>query len=122
MPMWVDRYRPVWAVPAVRRAVALGFLVRMPMFTIGILVTIHVVTALGRSYTAAGVAAMVSTAAIGLGAPWRGRLLDRFGLRAVVAPAILVQLLVGAAIPFLPYVPLLAALAVSGLFVIPSMR
>ena len=58
MPMWVDRYRPVWAVPAVRRAVALGFLVRMPMFTIGILVTIHVVTALGRSYTAAGVAAI----------------------------------------------------------------
>ncbi len=120
MPMWVDRYRPVWAVPAVRRAVALGFLVRMPMFTIGILVTIHVVTALGRSYTAAGVAAMVSTAAIGLGAPWRGRLLDRYGLRAVVGPAILVQLLVGAAIPFLPYAPLLAALAVSGLFVIPG--
>ena len=82
------------------------------------LVTIHVVTALGRSYTAAGVAAMVSTAAIGLGAPWRGRLLDRYGLRAVVGPAI-VQLLVGAAIPFLPYAPLLAALAVSGLFVIP---
>jgi len=120
VPMWVDRYRPVWAVPAVRRAVALGFLVRMPMFTIGILVTIHVVTALGRSYTAAGVAAMVSTAAIGLGAPWRGRLLDRYGLRAVVGPAILVQLLVGAAIPFLPYAPLLAALAVSGLFVIPG--
>ena len=37
-----------------------------------------------------------------------------------MAPAILVQLLVGAAIPFLPYAPLLAALAVSGLFVIPG--
>jgi MFS family permease len=113
-------YRPVLAVPAVRRAVLLGFLVRMPMFTVGVLVTVHIVTTLGRSYAAAGVAASVLLAAISLGAPWRGRLLDRLGLRRVVGPATLVQVGVAATAPFVPYAGLLVVLAVSGLFVVPG--
>ncbi|HQK30292.1 MAG TPA: MFS transporter, partial [Phycicoccus sp.] len=64
--MW-SAYRAVFAVPAVRRAVLLGFLVRMPMFTIGLLVTVHIVTDLGRSYGEAGIAATVLLASIAIG-------------------------------------------------------
>ena len=117
--MW-SAYRAVFAVPAVRRAVLLGFLVRMPMFTIGLLVTVHIVTDLGRSYGEAGIAATVLLASIAIGGPWRGRLLDRFGLRRVVAPALAVQVLVTWTVPFVDYVPLLVLLAISGLFVVPG--
>lgn len=115
-----DAYRPVLAVPAVRRAVLLGFLIRVPMFTIGLLVTVHIVTTLGRSYAAAGLATTVLTAAIGLGAPWRGRLLDRFGLRRVVGPSLVVQAGAAATGPFVDYGPLLVVLVVAGIFVIPG--
>ena len=113
-------YRPVLAVPAVRRAVALGFLIRMPMFVTGVLVTLHIVTMLGRSYTQAGIAAAVLLAAIAIGAPWRGRLLDRHGLRRVVAPCAAVQVGVMATAPFVGYPVLLVVLAISGLFVVPG--
>lgn len=113
-------YRPVLAVPAVRRAVALGFLIRMPMFVTGVLVTLHIVTMLGRTYTQAGVAAAVLLASIAVGAPWRGRLLDRHGLRRVVAPSALVQVGVMATAPFVGYPVLLLVLAISGLFVVPG--
>jgi len=59
-------------VPAVRRAVALGFLIRMPMFVTGVLVTLHIVTMLGRSYTQAGIAAAVLLAAIAIGGALAG--------------------------------------------------
>jgi MFS family permease len=113
-------YRPVLAIADVRRAIVLGFLIRIPMFTIGVLVTVHIVTTLDRSYAAAGLATTVLTGAIGLGAPWRGRLLDRYGLRRVVGPAIFVQTISAAVGPFVDYVPLLVVLVISGVFVIPG--
>ena len=119
-PAMLSAYRAVFAVPAVRRAVLLGFLIRMPMFTIGLLVTVHLVTDLGRTYAEAGLAATVLLASIAIGGPWRGRLLDRFGLRRVVAPALAVQVVVAATVPFVDYVPLLLLLALSGLFVVPG--
>ena len=42
------------ASSALRRALVLGFLVRMPVFTGGIVLTLHVVSALDRPYAAAG--------------------------------------------------------------------
>jgi len=116
----LSAYRPVLAVPAVRRAVVLGFLIRMPMFVIGVLVSLHIVTTLGRSYAEAGLAATVLLGGIAIGAPWRGRLLDRHGLRRVVGPSALVQVGVALTAPFVPYAVLLLVLALSGLFVVPG--
>ncbi len=117
--MW-NSYRAVLAVPAVRRAVLVGFLVRMPMFTIGLLVTVHCVTTLHRTYAEAGIATSVLLATMAVGGPWRGRLLDRFGLRRVVAPSLAVQVLTAVLVPFVGYHPLLVVLALSGLFVVPG--
>ena len=118
--MHLGAYRHVIALPAVRSVLLLGFLVRMPMFATGIVLTLHVVTTLGRSYGEAGLVSAAFTIALAASAPWRGRLLDRHGLRRVVAPSIVATGLVWTTLPFLPYAVLLPASVLGGLFVVPT--
>ena len=118
--MHLGAYRHVIALPAVRSVLLLGFLVRMPMFATGIVLTLHVVTTLGRSYGEAGLVSAAFTLALAVSAPWRGRLLDRHGLRRVVAPSIVATGLVWTTLPFLPYAVLLPACILGGLFVVPT--
>ena len=118
--MHLGAYRHVIALPAVRSVLLLGFLVRMPMFATGIVLTLHVVTTLGRSYGEAGLVSAAFTIALAASAPWRGRLLDRHGLRRVVAPSIVATGLVWTTLPFLPYAVLLPASVFGGLFVVPT--
>ena len=75
-----------------RTALVLGALVRGPIFASGVLLTVHVVTSLGRTYAEAGFLAAAATVAIAVSGPWRGRLLDRLGLRRVVGPSLVVAL------------------------------
>ncbi|NNM44658.1 MFS transporter [Knoellia sp. DB2414S] len=118
---WVlSRYRRVLAIPAVRQALVLGLLVRMPIFAGGVVITLHVVSHLGRSYGAAGLVSAAATIAIAISGPWRGRLLDRMGLRRVVVPSIVVAALCWSIAPFVSYWWLLGLAALAGLFVIPS--
>ena len=113
------RYREVLSIPAIRTAVLVGFLARLPLFGAGVVVTLHVVRTLDRSYTEAGLAASVLVLAIAVSGPWRGRLLDRFGLRRVLIPSIVVQSAYALTAPFLEFGPFLLAQAVAGLFFIP---
>ncbi|PRY63793.1 putative MFS family arabinose efflux permease [Knoellia remsis] len=113
-------YRVVLAIPALRQALVLGAFVRIPVFSAGVLLTVHVVTTLGESYAAAGLLAAVATVAIAVSGPWRGRLLDRIGLRRVVLPSTLVALVCWSIAPWVGYLPLLVLAGVAGLFVIPS--
>ena len=66
------------SVPCGRRCCS-GFLVRIPIFAGGVVLTLHVVQTLGRSYGAAGLVTAGATVAIAVCGPWRGRLLDRIG-------------------------------------------
>ncbi|GAB3446988.1 MFS transporter [Phycicoccus ginsengisoli] len=116
----LTRYRRVLVVPALRRALVLGFLVRMPIFAGGVVITLHVVSHLHRSYGAAGLVSAAATVAIAISGPWRGRLLDRHGLRRVVVPSILVAAACWSVAPFVGYWLLMALAALAGLFVIPS--
>nr|WP_240977296.1 MFS transporter [Knoellia sp. DB2414S] len=116
----MSRYRRVLAIPAVRQALVLGLLVRMPIFAGGVVITLHVVSHLGRSYGAAGLVSAAATIAIAISGPWRGRLLDRMGLRRVVVPSIVVAALCWSIAPFVSYWWLLGLAALAGLFVIPS--
>jgi predicted MFS family arabinose efflux permease len=113
------RYRDVLAIPAIRTAVVIGFLARLPLFGAGVVVTLHVVRSLERSYTEAGLATAVLVLAIAVSGPWRGRLLDRYGLRRVLIPSIVVQSCYALTAPFLDFGPFLLAQAVAGLFFIP---
>ncbi|GAA4403156.1 MFS transporter [Fodinibacter luteus] len=113
-------YRRALASRPLRSALVLGALVRGPVFASGVLLTIHTVSTLGRSYTAAGALAAAATVAIAVSGPWRGRLLDRFGLRRVVLPSVLVALACWSVAPFVGYWLLLVLAVVAGLFVIPT--
>ncbi|QKE86113.1 MFS transporter [Arthrobacter sp. NEB 688] len=92
----------------------------MPVFAGGIVITLHVVSALGRTYGQAGVVAAAATLAIAVSGPWRGRLLDRKGLRRVVAPSVVVTAACWSVAPFVGYWWLLGLATLAGLFVIPS--
>jgi predicted MFS family arabinose efflux permease len=113
-------YRRALSSRPLRTALVLGTLVRAPVFASGVLLTVHVVTTLGRSYAAAGVLAAAATVAVAVSGPWRGRLLDRFGLRRVVGPSVAVALVCWSIAPFVGYGPLLVLAVVAGLFVIPT--
>ena len=113
-------YRRALASRPLRTILVLGTLVRGPVFASGVLVTVHVVTTLGHSYAAAGALAAAATVAIAVSGPWRGRLLDRLGLRRVVLPSLLVAVVCWSIAPFVGYWPLLVLAVVSGLFVIPT--
>jgi predicted MFS family arabinose efflux permease len=120
-PVSLEPYRRALASRRLRTALLLGALLRAPVFAGGILLTIHTVTTLGGSYAAAGVLVAVVTAATALSGPFRGRLLDRFGLRRVVPPLLLVTATCWTIAPWVGYGALLGLALVASLFVIPSM-
>lgn len=115
----VQPYRRALASRRLRTALLLGTLVRCPVFASGILLTLHVVTTLDRSYAAAGALAAGATVAIAVSGPWRGRLLDRLGLRRVVLPSLVVAAVCWSIAPFVGYWLLFGLAVVAGLFVIP---
>jgi MFS family permease len=115
-----DAYRSVLRRPDVRRVLALSLVIRIPMWAGNVLLTLHVVTHLDRSYGAAGLLAGAATVALAISAPWRGRRLDQVGLRAAVAPSLVVLAACWSVAPFVGYWPLLVLATVAGLFVVPS--
>lgn len=118
--MPIDRYRRVLAVPAVRSVLLLGLFIRIPLFAGFVVLTLHVVGTLHRSYGQAGLLTAVVTICVALGGPWRGRLLDRVGLRRVVLPCVLVGGACWCLAPFEGYWPLLGLASLAGLFVVPT--
>ncbi len=120
VPMALTAYRRVLALPGVRNALLLGFAMRLPQFAVAVVLTLHVVEYLGRSWAQAGLAAAVGTVCIAISGPWRGLLLDRWGLRRVVLPSLVVLLVCWSIAPFSSYWVLLALAGVAGLFAIPT--
>jgi MFS family permease len=118
--MDLRKYGPVLADRDTRRALLLGFLIRVPMWAGAVILTLHVVTSLGRSYGAAGLVSAASTVAVAVSGPWRGRLLDRIGLRRTVGPSLVVQVVCWSIAPWVDYAPLVGLAALAGLFVVPT--
>jgi MFS family permease len=106
--------------PVVRRILVLGLLIRIPTWAAGIVLTLHVVGPLGRSYTQAGLVEMVLCIALAVSGPWRGRRLDRIGLRATVAPSLVVLPVTWCIAPWVGYWALLPFVGLAGLFVVPT--
>jgi MFS family permease len=117
--MGLSSYRRLLQNGTVRSVLLLGFFIRVPVWAAFIVLTLHVVDGLDRSYAAAGLVSTVSTIAIAIAGPWRGRSLDRVGLRATIGPQLVVLAVVWSVAPFVPYAALLALAAVGGLANIP---
>src|SRR4051812_45246265 len=58
----------------------------LPIFA----VTLHVARTLGAGYATAGIVMAATTIGMTLGGPWRGRVVDRSGLRRALLPSIVV--------------------------------
>jgi MFS family permease len=117
--MGISPYRHVLGLPGVRGIVLLGFFARIPATAVGIALTLHVVSALHRSYGAAGLVTAAYTVGAAVGSPLAGRFLDRRGGRPVVAVTTVIQVACWAAVPALPYPALIGVAALSGLFALP---
>ncbi|WP_433195664.1 MFS transporter [Nocardia sp. CA-107356] len=112
-------YREVLSNSAVRNVLLLGVMVRIPFFAGAVLLALHVVQTLHGSYVQAGALSSVVTLCIAVSGPWRGRMLDRFGLRRTILPSIVVGAVCWSIAPFVGYGALLVLAAVAGLFDIP---
>jgi len=116
----IEAYRSVLRRATVRRVLALSLIMRIPLWAGNVVLTLHVVSHLHRSYGAAGLVSAVITIALTVSSPWRGRVLDRVGLRRTVAPSLIVLAVCWSIAPFVGYLALLALVGVAGLFTVPS--
>ncbi|MDB1088315.1 MFS transporter [Streptomyces sp. ACA25] len=117
--MSLQPYRRVLAVPRVRTSMLLMFVARLPMTAMGILLTLHTVGTLGRGYGAAGLLGTMVMVGSALAAPTLGRMIDRYGLRPVVAVCGTCSAAFWVSVPHLPY-PALALIALpAGMFAVP---
>jgi MFS family permease len=112
-------YRQVLAVPGVRALLLVGVVARIPATAIGMTLTLHVATTLGRPWTQAGLVTAAFTVGAAVGAPLLGRLIDRRGLRTVMVLTTTVAAVVWFTAPHLSYALLLPAALIAGLFGVP---
>jgi MFS family permease len=117
--MSLTPYRRVLARPGVSRLLLFSVLARVPATAAGVVLTIHVVTALGLGYAAAGLVATSSTVGMALGGPWRGRAVDRVGLRRALVPSIAAEAAVWGSAPFVGYHLLLVVAFAGGVLGLP---
>lgn len=117
--MTINPYRRVLTLPGVRPLILLALLARVPVTAAGITLTLHVVLDLDRGYGAAGLVGAAVTVGNTVGAPLLGHLVDRRGLRLVLAVTTVSEAVFWSAAPVMPYPVLLAAAFVGGLLTLP---
>ncbi|GAA5127802.1 MFS transporter [Pseudonocardia adelaidensis] len=115
----LNAYRAILALPGVGAVTAVAFLARLPASAGAITLTLHVVLTLDEGYAAAGVVGAAATVGMAIGAPLLGRLVDRRGLRTMLALTLSVQAVFWGVAPLLPYPALLASALLGGLLGVP---
>jgi MFS family permease len=118
--MSLEPYRQALALPGVRSLLLVSLLARVPVIATGITVTLFVVLQLDRGYGAAGLAGAAITVGAALGAPVVGRMIDRYGVRPVLAVTTLCEALFWSVAHALPYPALLVTAFLNGLLTIPA--
>jgi predicted MFS family arabinose efflux permease len=112
-------YREVLREPQLRRLIAVAMVARIPNSAAALVLTLHVVQTLHRSYAEAGIVATAATIGMALGSPWRGRLVDRVGLRRAVWPSVVAELVIWPLAGVVPYAALIPLAVVGGLLALP---
>lgn len=112
-------YREILAVGPVRSLLIIAMLARVPHAAAGVLLTLHVVETMKLGYAAAGIVAAAITIGMAIGAPWRGRMVDVYGLRRALIPSVIAEVVVWSTAPFLNFQLLIVAAAIGGLFAVP---
>lgn len=113
------QYRELLGVAAVRRLLIVAMLARVPHAASAMVLTLHVVNTLGLGYGAAGGVTAAVTIGIAFGGPWRGKLLDKNGLRRTLVLSIITEAIIWSIAPFLPYAFLIVAALIGGALAVP---
>lgn len=112
-------YGRLLRLPGVLPLVLVSFVARIPHAMTGVVLTLHVVGPLGLGYARAGLVAAAMTVGVAIGSPWRGRRVDRLGLRRALLPSVVVESAVWLVAPRLGYEALLVAAVIAGVFLVP---
>jgi MFS family permease len=112
-------YREVLAVPGLPPLILLSLASRVPASASAIVLTLHVVLTLDHGYAAAGTVGAASTIGMAVGAPLLGRLIDRFGLRPVLALGVCTEAVFWSVAPVLPYPALVVCALLAGTLGVP---
>lgn len=118
--MLLKPYRETLALPGLKSLLTVATLARMPIAAGTVVLTLHVVTDLGKGYGAAGLVGAAFTIGGSVGAPVLGRLIDRRGLRPVLVLTTVVEVLFWFLAQAAPYWGLLAAALVGGFLALPA--
>lgn len=86
--MGFSGYAELWADKRVRTLFVAAFFARIPAMAAPLVFTLFVVGPLDGTYAQAGIVAAASTIGAGVGSPWRGRLIDKLGMRRAIIPSI----------------------------------
>ena len=118
---YLGNYRRVLLIPGMRRLLLIMFVARIPVTAVSMVLTLHVVLRLGHGYAAAGLVGAAGTVGLSIGAPFAGRITDRFGLRTTVLITTIGYGAYWLTAWLLPYPALLAATFLGGLLALPVM-
>ena len=109
-------YRDVIAIREVWTTLLLAALIWIPIFSLGIVMSVHVVSSLHLDYVRAGAVTTVVTVATMISGPWRGSMVDRRGLRRTMLPSLITTTITWGLCPWLGYFPLLVLCAICLLY------
>ncbi len=112
-------YQDLLQIPRVGVLFVAAFFSRIPMMALPLVFTLYVVEGLDRSYAEAGLIAACETIGAAIGSPWRGRLIDRFGVRRALIPSLVAVLLLYPLVPFVDFWGLVPVAFLAGVFLIP---
>ncbi|MBO4208540.1 MFS transporter [Micromonospora echinofusca] len=112
-------YRQALALPGLRPLLLVSVLARIPFTATSLALTFYVLLELERGYGAAGLVGAAMTVGAALGAPLLGRLVDRYGLRPVLALTTVAEAVFWSTAAVLPYPVLVGAAFLGGLLNLP---
>jgi predicted MFS family arabinose efflux permease len=118
--MLLTPYRETLALPKIPSLLVVATLARIPIAAAAVVLTLHVVTDLGRGYGAAGLVGAAATLGGSVGAPVMGRLIDRHGLRPVLVLTTVAEVIYWLVAQALPYWALLPVALVGGFLALPA--
>ncbi len=110
----------MFATPGMRSLLVVGLLGKVPGIGVPAVLLVQVVQGLGLGYGPASVVSATWTLGVGLGAPFQGRAMDRYGLRPLIAVVVVVQAAFWVWSPLLPYPLLVVAALGSGMLIVPA--
>lgn len=112
-------YARLWRDRTIRTLFVAAFFARIPAMAAPLVFTLYVVQELDGTYAQAGLLAAATTLGIAIGAPWRGRIIDRLGLRRAVLPSIVAVVLLYPLATVVGYAWLVPISFLMGIFLIP---